>query len=119
MSASSDPVDLSILPKEFAEAVKAIKSHLPVELQQPEWGIVCGSGLSTLGSSLVNKVEVPYSSIPGFAHSSVQGHQNSLAFGFIAEGQRQVPVVAALVDFISTKAINLRNASFQSESSNV
>lgn len=97
----ADPVDLSILPREFAEAVQAIKSRLPAELQQPEWGIVCGSGLSTLGSSLLDSVQVPYSSIPGFAHSSVQGHQNSLAFGFIAsqDGKRKVPVVAALGRF--------------------
>ena len=57
-----------IHPAEFAQAVHKIRSVLPAPLQAPRWGIICGSGLSTLGSSLVDSVEIPYSDIPGFAH---------------------------------------------------
>ncbi|CAO1618013.1 unnamed protein product [Parajaminaea phylloscopi] len=93
--------DLSLLPTEFTQAVESIRSRLPTELSQPEWGIICGSGLSTLGASLEASVEVQYETIPGFAHSSVQGHKNSLAFGFISDASsgRKVPVVAALGRF--------------------
>lgn len=87
--------DATDLPKEFSAAVEKIRSLLPAALQQPKWGIICGSGLSTLGSSLVDSVEIPYSEIPGFSQSSVVGHKNSLAFGFIGD----VPVVAALGRF--------------------
>lgn len=91
--------DTSKLPAEFGQAVNKIRSSLPPALQTPTWGIICGSGLSTLGSSLAHSVEVPYSEIPGFSSSSVVGHKNSLAFGFIEDGSKKVPVVAALGRF--------------------
>lgn len=93
--------DTSKLPSEFATAVSKIHSLLPPALQSPTWGIICGSGLSTLGSSLVDSVEIPYSEIPGFSSSSVVGHKNALAFGFITgDGNgKRVPVVAALGRF--------------------
>ncbi|PWN26697.1 inosine guanosine and [Jaminaea rosea] len=90
---------LALLPSEFKSAVEHIRSHLPAELARPKWGIICGSGLSTLSSSLTSRIEIPYSSIPGFSRSSVQGHGNALAFGFVTGGSRQVPVVAALGRF--------------------
>lgn len=97
---SSDPFELSELPAEFAKAVEAIRNAVPPALHRPSWGIICGSGLATLGQSLLDKVEVPYSSIPGFVQSSVAGHKNSLAFGFIASPSGdKVPVVAALGRF--------------------
>lgn len=37
MSASDD---LSLLPSEFSEAVKAIRGQIPAELSFPEWGII-------------------------------------------------------------------------------
>jgi hypothetical protein len=58
----------------FASTIDAISSLLAAagkpRLLKPRVGIVCGSGLSTLGSHLRDKIEVPYSSIPGFGHSS-------------------------------------------------
>ncbi|KAK0565158.1 Purine nucleoside phosphorylase [Tilletia horrida] len=95
--------DLAALPPQFGAAVSAIRAAVPdPKLQAPVWGIVCGSGLSGLAASLVDKVEVPYSQIPGFAHSSVAGHGSALAFGYLVSAEqpeKRVPVVACLGRF--------------------
>ncbi|EPQ30476.1 uncharacterized protein PFL1_02002 [Pseudozyma flocculosa PF-1] len=100
------PVDLSALPAQFGSAVEAIRKALPKELASPQWGIICGSGLSGLASSLEDKVELPYTDIPGFAESTVEGHKSSLAFGFLSQADEadaakvvRVPVVACLGRF--------------------
>ncbi|KAI6165243.1 nucleoside phosphorylase domain-containing protein [Pisolithus thermaeus] len=66
-------------------------------LHKPRLGIVCGSGLSTLISSLKNVVQIPYSKIEGFADSTVLGQKSALAFGYI--GKDNYPVVAMLGRF--------------------
>ncbi|KAI6126848.1 nucleoside phosphorylase domain-containing protein [Pisolithus sp. B1] len=66
-------------------------------LHKPRLGIVCGSGLSTLVSSLKNVVQIPYSKIEGFADSTVLGQKSALAFGYI--GKDNYPVVAMLGRF--------------------
>jgi purine-nucleoside phosphorylase len=76
----------------FAQTVLAIRAALPQDLQYPSVGIVCGSGLSGLGEVIQNIVYLPYDGIPGFTASTVPGHKNSLAFGFIGS----LPVVAML-----------------------
>ncbi|SPO31546.1 related to PNP1 - purine-nucleoside phosphorylase [Ustilago trichophora] len=88
-------VDLEALPQQFKQAVEAIRSVVPAELASPKWGIICGSGLSGLASSLTNPVHVPYTSIPGFSESTVEGHKSSLAFGLLSD----IPVVACLGRF--------------------
>ncbi|TCD63010.1 hypothetical protein EIP91_006102 [Steccherinum ochraceum] len=85
-------------PPPFAAALDVLASLLPAHLLKPKFGIVCGSGLSTLASSLRDVVEVPYSSLKGFGHSTVAGHKSALAFGLIGEG-KGVPVVAMLGRF--------------------
>ncbi|KAG7095569.1 hypothetical protein E1B28_006302 [Marasmius oreades] len=81
----------------ITETVDFINANVPQNLQNPRVGIICGSGLSGLASSLKDIVLVPYSAIPGFAQSTVPGHKSSLAFGFI--GRTSVPVVAMLGRF--------------------
>jgi purine-nucleoside phosphorylase len=58
----------------FAATLDALSTALNAagkpHLLRPRMGIVCGSGLSTLGSHLRDKIEVPYAEIPGFGHSS-------------------------------------------------
>ncbi|EJD51868.1 inosine guanosine and [Auricularia subglabra TFB-10046 SS5] len=86
-------VDYSAL---LSETYAAIQAQVPAELQAPQVGIVCGSGLSTLAEkSLRNIVEVPYAALPGFGESTVLGHKSILAFGFIGTG-RGIPAVAML-----------------------
>ena len=54
----------------FASTVNVLREYVPESLLHPTVGIVCGSGLSTLASSLRNKVSVSYDIIPGFAKST-------------------------------------------------
>lgn len=56
----------------FAATLDILARIVPEHLRIPRIGIVCGSGLSTLASSLRDVVEVPYGSLPGFGHSTGQ-----------------------------------------------
>ncbi|KAK0484935.1 inosine guanosine and xanthosine phosphorylase family protein [Armillaria novae-zelandiae] len=76
----------------------AITLRLPEKLCKPKVGIICGSGLGGLVDALRDVVTIPYDTIPGFAQSSVPGHNSSLAFGIIGAGEG-VPVVAMLGRF--------------------
>lgn len=82
-------------PIDFAPTLEAIISLLPPNLQRPNLGIICGSGLSGLAEDFRQLVIVPYEKIPGFGHSSVPGHKSALAFGLLGSGEG-VPVVAML-----------------------
>lgn len=83
---------------DFAPTLEAIISLLPPNLQRPNLGIICGSGLSGLAEDFRQVVIVPYEKIPGFGHSSVPGHKSALAFGLLGPGEG-VPVVAMLGRF--------------------
>jgi purine-nucleoside phosphorylase len=55
----------------FAAAILSILSGLiPLHLQKPRVGIVCGSGLGGLVSTLRDTVEVPYDQLEGFVNST-------------------------------------------------
>ncbi|CAA7268811.1 unnamed protein product [Cyclocybe aegerita] len=82
----------------FDASIKAIKETLPVNLQSPRVGVICGSGLSGLVDIFRDVVLVPYENIPGFSKSTVPGHKSALAFGFLGAGEG-VPVVAMLGRF--------------------
>jgi purine-nucleoside phosphorylase len=57
-----------ILP--FVSTLNCLACKLPEHLRKPRIGIVCGSGLNTLVSSLRDVVEVPYHTLEGFARST-------------------------------------------------
>ncbi|EAU83949.1 inosine guanosine and xanthosine phosphorylase family protein [Coprinopsis cinerea okayama7 len=82
----------------FAPTLEAIFAQLPDELQKPQLGIICGSGLSGLVGALKDVVIIPYEKIPGFSRSTVPGHKSALAFGFLGSG-KGLPVVAMLGRF--------------------
>ena len=50
---------------------------------QPEIGIVLGSGLGDFADAIEDKIEIPYAEIPGFPVSTVKGHDGKLIFGKI------------------------------------
>ncbi len=56
---------------------------------KPETGIVLGSGLGDFADQISDRIEIPYSDIPNFPTSSVEGHKGCFVFGRL-EG---VPVV--------------------------
>ena len=55
---------LSQLPKEYGDATESIQSRLPANFSKPDWGIICGSGLSGLGDHIVDKITIDYDTIP-------------------------------------------------------
>ena len=50
---------------------------------QPEIGIVLGSGLGDFADAIEDKIEIPDTEIPGFPVSTVKGHDGKLIFGKI------------------------------------
>lgn len=58
----------------------------------PKVGLVLGSGLGGFSKKIDKVYEIPYSEIPGFPVSTVQGHNGSFIFGYI--GKNRLPIVA-------------------------
>ena len=48
---------------------------------KPEIAIICGSGLAGLTNVIEDSVSIPYTDIPNFPRSTVEGHGNELVFG--------------------------------------
>ena len=68
---------LTIL-QQIEETVKAIRA---VYSGIPKAGIVLGSGLGNFTSEITIEKEIPYTEIPHFPVSTVEGHQGKLIFG--------------------------------------
>jgi purine-nucleoside phosphorylase len=69
------------------EAAEAIRSH---GVSNVRVGLVLGSGLGTLVQEMTESVVVPFSAIPHFPVSTVEGHQGAFVYGKL-DG---VPVMA-------------------------
>src|ERR1043165_807459 len=63
-----------------AAAADFIKGKFPGEVRT---AIVLGSGLGAFADSVENAVAIPFSEIPGFVRSTVEGHAGQLVFGEI------------------------------------
>lgn len=53
--------------------------------QNPELGVVLGSGLGALVDFMEDREYIPYSEIPGFPLSEIKGHEDRLVFGTIGK----------------------------------
>ncbi|MBV8087713.1 MAG: purine-nucleoside phosphorylase, partial [Chloroflexi bacterium] len=71
----------------LSEAAAAVEARTQL---RPSIGLILGSGLGGLAERVASPTVVPYSDIPGFPTSSVEGHANRLVLGTLAG----VPVVA-------------------------
>lgn len=60
------------------EAAEFIKSKVSFK---PQMALILGSGLGDFADTLDGKVAIPYSDIPYFKKSTVQGHKGNLVFG--------------------------------------
>ena len=60
---------------------ETLRKHVPERLLSPKIGIVCGSGLSSLGRSIRDKHEVPYSELEGFGDSTGEDPRNRSILG--------------------------------------
>lgn len=72
--------------EKIKNAEKYIKSKIELE---PEFGLILGSGLGVLAEEIENPTRIPYSEIPGFLESDVEGHNNQLVVGTL-EGRNVV-----------------------------
>jgi purine-nucleoside phosphorylase len=77
------------LKVQLEETVSYIKS---ICSQQPDIGIVLGSGLSNFVNEIKIEAEIPYEGIPRFPVSTVKGHPGKLVFGEI-NGKKVVVMV--------------------------
>lgn len=67
--------------KELKETVDFINDHCNT---QPEVGIILGSGLAGLINEIEVEQSIPYTEIPNFPVSTVDGHHGRLIFGTLA-----------------------------------
>lgn len=80
--------------EKIQEAVGYIRSIFP---QQPEVGIVLGSGLGNFASEIKIEKEISYADIPNFPQSTVKGHGGKLIFGEI--GGKKVAAMSGRFHF--------------------
>src|SRR5438045_5616675 len=59
--------------------------------RQPRVAIVLGSGLGAFADELTDRIEVPYSDIPGWPVSTAVGHAGRLVFGKLATSAPEQP----------------------------
>lgn len=64
--------------EDFQRAAELVASRTSM---QPTIGLVLGSGLGKLADTLQHRVIVPYTDIPGWPQSTVEGHQGNLVIG--------------------------------------
>jgi purine-nucleoside phosphorylase len=71
--------------EKIKQTAEYLKKKLPVI---PETGIILGTGLGELATQITDKTEIPYSTIPNFPLSTVEGHSGKLIIGKL--GQKDV-----------------------------
>ncbi len=65
----------------FEKVNEAAAHILEVSGQKPELGLILGSGLGVLADEIENATVIPYSEIPHFPVSTVEGHAGQLVVG--------------------------------------
>jgi purine-nucleoside phosphorylase len=91
--------------KKIVEATEFIHGQFK---QQPEIGIVLGTGLGGLVKDIENQIVVPYEDIPHFPVSTVESHSGKLIFGSLS-GR---PVVAMQGRFHYYEGYSLNEVTF-------
>jgi len=74
----------------------------------PHTGIILGTGLGGLVDEIKNKTEIPYSSIPHFPISTVEGHKGQLIFGTLGDK----PIVAMQGRFHFYEGYSMKELTF-------
>ncbi len=69
------------MKEQLNEAVNFLKSK---GLEQPDVGIVLGTGLGKLVDEIEIALEIPYAEIPNFPVATVEFHSGKLIFGFLS-----------------------------------
>lgn len=74
----------------------------------PEYAIILGTGLGELANSITDKYEIPYSEIPNFPLSTVEGHSGKLIFGKLGDKD----VIAMQGRFHYYEGYNMKEVTF-------
>lgn len=73
--------------------LNTIEEYIKAKIDfSPKAGLVLGSGLGGFSKKIEKVSEIPYSEIPSFPVSTVDGHNGSFIFGYI--GRNRLPIVA-------------------------
>lgn len=70
-----------MMMSEYDKLCESLKYVQSLVSYAPKMGIICGSGLGTLGDIMDKPITIPYSDIPHFPKSTVVGHSGELVFG--------------------------------------
>ncbi|MBN1385077.1 MAG: purine-nucleoside phosphorylase [Elusimicrobia bacterium] len=65
--------------------------------KRPVVGVILGSGLSSISGNVEDSVTIPYSSIPSFKESSIEGHKCELVIGNLSG--KNVIIMAGRIHF--------------------
>src|SRR3989338_4355842 len=76
-------------PLEYQRIRRAVELIQEKSSVSPRVGLILGSGLGQVADGITNPVVIPYSDIPGFHGTSVEGHAGRLILG----GFEGVPIV--------------------------
>ena len=68
---------------DIRERINKAYEYLSLKLgdKRPELGLILGSGLGVLADEIENPICIPYSDIPSFPVSTVEGHSGQFVFG--------------------------------------
>lgn len=64
---------------------------------KPEIGLILGSGLSSIADATAESVRIPFSEIPHFAKSTIEGHRGELVIGRLSD--KNVMIMAGRLHF--------------------
>lgn len=81
----------------FEKLTAATQFLKPLATQNPSIGVILGSGLGNFVQEIKVDKEIPYSQIPHFPVSTVEGHQGKLIFGTI--GNKPIVAMAGRFHF--------------------
>lgn len=91
--------------QKIKEAVETIHRHTPL---QPEIGLILGSGLGSVAEQVVEPTVIPYSDIPHFYRTSIEGHMGKMILGKM----NGVPVVVMQGRFHFYEGHSMENVVF-------
>uniref|UniRef100_A0AC35FEM3 Purine-nucleoside phosphorylase n=1 Tax=Panagrolaimus sp. PS1159 TaxID=55785 RepID=A0AC35FEM3_9BILA len=66
------------------KSTKSVLNQLKLA-EKPKIGIICGSGLGTIGNVIKNAQILPFEKIEGFSQTTLKGHRGNLLFGYIGD----------------------------------
>ena len=76
------------MSKEYEKLQSALLAVRSITDFEPEIALILGSGLGSYADTIKTVCEIPYSDIPGFPVSTVQGHSGKFIFGY--DGDKKI-----------------------------